>query len=175
MCKKEEYGYFLCFGDNPTDLDREDFIRSSLQHDEITKWAYIHQDKEVYNEHDLNIREIDLSRIWAEGFPGKEKYASAKDFRDERLQMPPHIGDKKDSRWLVLVITEQKLDKKIVASWFGVHFSLIQTAVDSVAIADKLKRLTGEDDSSQGLGKHLYDDNEVISNFDFRKYISSVT
>lgn len=171
MSKKVEYGYFLCFGNNPADFDRESFIKASLNHDEITKWAYIHQDKDVYNEHDLKIRELDLSRIWAEGFPGKEKYASAKEFRDERLKMPPYIGDKKESRWIVLVITEQKLDKQIVASWFGVHFSLIQPAVDRVAIAEKLKRLTQEDDFSQGLGKHIYDDSEVISNFDFRKYI----
>lgn len=171
MRKRVEYCYFLCFGNNPADLDSEEFIKASLKHDEITKWAYIHQDKDVYNEHDLKIRKLDLSFLWADGFLGQEKYASAKEFIDEKMKMPPYIGDKKDSRWIVLVITEKKLDTKIVASWFGVNVGLIQYFVDRVDIVAQLKRLTQEDDFSQGLGRHIYDDSEVISNFDFRKYI----
>ena len=112
MRKRVEYCYFLCFGNSPADLDSEEFIKASLKHDEITKWAYIHQDKDVYNEHDLKIRELDHSFVWADGFLGQEKYASAKEFIDEKMKMPPYIGDKKDSRWIVLVITEKKLDKK---------------------------------------------------------------
>lgn len=165
----KEIGYLLV-------IDDEDAfaIKKLLEHEGITKWAYILHDKDVYNEYDLEIRRLDCQKIWAEGFPGQEKYASIDEFIDEHMNKPPFIGDKKEPLWHVVCITDKAYTNLEIAKWFGISDVRVRFLSDKLFISDSLKSLTGEDDFSHNLEKHLYNDDEVHANFDFREYISSV-
>lgn len=166
--KAKEKGYFWII-DNADDSA----IKKALEHNEITKWAYILHDKDVYNEHDLEIRRLECQRIWAEGFEGQDKYNSVDEYIENQLNRPPHLGDKKDALWQGVCITDKAYTNSEVEKWFGISDVSTRFLSDSLYISDSLKALTNEDDFSRHLEKHIYDPSEVHANFDYREYISS--
>lgn len=165
----KERGYLLTI-----DAEDDSVISKVLEHEGITKWAYILHDKDIYNEHDSDSRRINCQRVWAEGFPEQEKYASVEDFIDDCMNKPPFIGDKKDPLWQVVCITDKAYTNSEIAKWFGISGVRVMFLSDRLSISDSLKSLMGEDDFSRCMEKHLYYADEVHANFDFREYISSV-
>lgn len=127
-----EKGYYIV-----TSTEDDSVIKKALEHEGITKWAYILHDKDVYNE-------------------------------------PPFIGDKKDPAWHVVCITDKAYTNSEIAKWFGVADAKVRFLSDRLFISDSLKELTNEDDFSRHLERHLYNADEVHTNFDFREYISSI-
>ena len=152
--------------------DAESFIRKALDHEQILEWAYILHDKDCYNEHDLESRRYGAQYCWADGFIGMEKYSSMDEYIKEQMNMPPHIGDKKDDMWVVFCITDKECKKDTVAGWFNKLGCEIQRSLDETTIPDQVKNLTQEDNGSRLMEKHLYTDDEVEANFDFRAYIN---
>ena len=168
----KDIGYFINIPDGKLD-DTAAFIKAALDHDLILKWAYILQDKEYYNEFDLSSRRCGLQYNWADGFPGMEKYASVDEYIQEKMSGPPFIGDKKPSHWRIVCIVDKKCMMKDISEWFGLPGSPYADFLENrVQIVGRLKYLTHEDEHSRIEGAHLYPDEEVISNFDFRTYIN---
>jgi hypothetical protein len=168
----KDIGYLI----NIPDKDHEDtgaFIRDALSHDLILKWAYILQDKDVYTEHDRSAQYFGLQRCWADGFEGMEKYASMQEYIQEKMSEPPRVGDKKTAIWRIVCIVDKKCEMKDIREWFALRNTPLAQFLDSRAqIADRLMCITHEDENSRLAGAHLYPDEEVISNFDFRTYIN---
>lgn len=167
----KDIGYLI----NIPDKDHEDtgaFIKTALEHDLILKWAYINQDKEVYTEQDRGARYYGLQKCWADGFEGMEKYASMEEYIQEKMIEPPQVGDKKEDIWRIVCIVDKKCEMKDICEWFGLKNRMFARFLESRAyIARELKTITHEDEHSRLAGMHLYPDEEVISNFDFRTYI----
>lgn len=169
-----ERGYFISIKQGDRGYDTEAFIRAALDRPEISRWAYILHDKEYYNQHDLNARYYGLQYDWADGFEGIEKYTSMEEYIEEKMQEPPCIGDKMEEFWRIVIIADKKMcGTDDVAEWFGIQEPLVDLLTDRAQIANELKRLTREDDHSRTLEKHLYSDDEVKANFDFREYITN--
>lgn len=168
----KDIGYII----NIPDEDHEDtaaFIKSALNHDLILKWAYILQDKDVYTEQDRGARYYGLQKCWADGFAGMEKYASMEEYISEKMSEPPQVGDKKDAIWRIVCIVDKKCIMQDIREWFALRSTPFARFLESRAdIARELKTITHEDESSRLAGSHLYPDEEVISNFDFRTYIN---
>ena len=155
--------------------DAESYIRSILDRNEILKWAYILHDKDIYNEHDMNSKRFGAQYCWADGFEGMEEYSSKEEYIEDQMKKPPFIGDKMTDMWVVLVITDKSCNKETVAGWFDRHFCEISRAIDRSEIIDQIKRLTYEDKGSRLIERHLYPDDEVKANFDFRSYVNDQT
>ena len=116
----------------------EDKIKDGLNHRSIKKWAYICHDKDVYSE---------------------------KDERDEGVR----AGDVKPRHWhVVLNCGSNVIDVDIIAKWFGVASNFVRIPKGRGAFLDCVQYLTHEREEQQAIGKCLYQDNEVTSNFDFR-------
>lgn len=168
----DERGNLIPITEGTRGEDTEAFIRNALQHEGILKWAYILHDKEYYNEHDINSRRGALSYQLADGYDWSKQYSSVEEYYEEEMKKPPHPGDRKKPQWIVVVITDRKVTQETVAGWFGYDFSRVQRVSGREDIADQLKKLTREDDYSRLTNRHLYPDEEVKANFDFRKYIN---
>lgn len=168
---KSTYGYAFHIDNSVHGADTETFIRNALQNEHIIKWAFIFHDKDAYTEHDINVRKYGCYRNWAEGFNGMEKYASVEEYVAASLKKPPFIGDLFEAKWDIVCITDSSCDLEKIVDLFHVPKGAIRTLKDTLYIADALKNLTREDDMSRSFDRHLYSDEEVISNFDFRKYI----
>lgn len=124
----------------------EDVIKAALAHKSIKQWAYIAHTKDPYTQHD-----------W-------DDYVSK--YGDE----PPwKVGDNKDKHWHVVCRCDTALEVDAVAKWFGVPVQQVDIPRGRDAFLDKVEYLTHERTEQQRLGKALYDDAEVVSNFDFRK------
>lgn len=155
--------------------DTEAFIRKVLEDEHIIKWAYILHDKECYNQHDLDSMKFDYQRIWAEGFPGKEKYSSVSEFISEKVKTGPRIGDKMQAYWRIVIITDSSVTIDKVMKDFkatGLAARPLQYKID---IADAITRMLGEDKYSVRGERHHYSDDEVKTNFDIREYLAEVS
>ncbi len=170
----KERGYYITIKDSDKGGDTEAFIRAALDHPQIAKWAYIKHDKEFYTESDLRARRFGLMSSWADGFPGMEKYASRDEYIEEYMQKPPFVGDKLEQIWFIVCIAETKsCGTEDIAEYFGIQEPLVIMSASRSDIAQNLRHLTQEDKFSRTAEKHLYQDSEVRSNFDFRSYIDN--
>lgn len=167
-----QYGYSFIVSDSKYGKDTEDYIKKTISEIAPIYWAYICHDKESYNEHDASIHRMELQRNWAEGFQGKEKYASVNEYIDERMKLFPAIGNKKESSWQIVFITDKSYDCYSLSKKYGLSNLIFMS--DKLSIMEELKRLTGEDNMSRNLGRHQYQTDEVKANFDWREYIQNV-
>ena len=62
-------------------------------------------------------------------------------------------------------------DLERITEWFGVPANFFEKASGRNAWEEKCLYLTHEDDKQQALGKHLYSDDEITADFDFREFI----
>lgn len=120
-------------------LTEEKIRVALLSHKTIKRWAYICHDKDVYS------------------------------VLDEE-QNPEHIAGKvKLPHWhIVLECPTHALEIGVVAKWFGIADNFVETAKGAGAFLDCVQYLTHEQEKQQLLGKRLYEDEEVKSNFEFR-------
>lgn len=118
----------------------EEKIKDCLAHRTIKRWAYVRHDEDVY------------SALDEEQNPNHKK------------------GDKKPPHWhIVIEMGSNQVEIGVIAKWLGIPDNFINVAKGQGAFLDCVQYLTHEDDKQQGLGKRLYADNRVKSNFDFRK------
>ena len=61
-----------------------------------------------------------------------------------------------------------------MAKWFNTKWNFARPAKGRGAFIECVRYLTHEDEAQQALGKHLYPDNAIYSNFDFRSEIDAM-
>ena len=123
-------------------LDLEEVKEALKSYKTIKKWAYIVHDKDLWTEEDE-----------------KKKVAFNAKAGQPR---PPHIH--------IVVNTENNyMDVAIISKWLKIPENMIDVPKGRGAWLDCVEYLTHEDEKQQALGKHLYGDDEVFANFDFRK------
>lgn len=60
-----------------------------------------------------------------------------------------------------------------IAKWFSIAPNFVRVKTGQGALIDSVMYLTHEGEKQQDLGKHLYSDGEITSNFDFRSEIEA--
>ncbi len=99
-----------------------------------------------------------------------EKYEpinSEDDFINAHLSIK--AGAKKANHWHIVLRFDRAQTIDTIAKWFGVPKNLVEVPRGGKrAFLDKVEYLTHEHPDQQALGKHLYRDDEVRANFDFR-------
>ncbi len=120
-------------------LLNEDTIKIALAHKTITRYAYICHDKDNYTKEDED-------------------------------KNPTHKqGTLKPKHWHIVIETAKNATEiKTIAKWFNIPTNFIDCPKGQGAFLDCVEYLTHEAEKQQELGKHKYDDTEVIANFDFR-------
>lgn len=131
---------------------KEEKIKSVLtSYNSIKKWAYIKHDKDIDNiiKHNENVEEVvNFNKITVEE---TEKLTFKK----------PHFH--------IILKFERTTELNAVAQWFGISPNFIQIPKGRNAFIQNVEYLTHENEKQQELGKYLYPDSEVFSNFDFRE------
>lgn len=119
----------------------EDTIKSALAHRSITKYAYVMHDKDVYSEAD-----------------------EADDPNHEQ-------GQPKPRHWHIVIQCKNQVEIGVIAKWLGIaeNFVDVPKGLGAGKFLDCVEYLTHESAKQQELGKHRYEDSEVIANFDFRE------
>lgn len=117
----------------------EDTIKIALAHKTITRYAYICHDKDNYTKEDED-------------------------------KNPTHKqGTLKPKHWHIVIETAKNATEiKTIAKWFNIPTNFIDCPKGQGAFLDCVEYLTHEAEKQQELGKHKYEDTEVIANFDFR-------
>ena len=119
-------------------LTEEQIRVALLSHRTVKRWAYICHDKDVYSALDEE-------------------------------QNPDHkAGEVKPRHWHVVLECGSNVEIGVVARWLGVAENFVETAKGAGAFLDCVQYLTHEQEKQQLLGKRLYADSEVKSNFEFR-------
>ena len=117
----------------------EETIKDALSHRTIKRWAYIKHDKDVWTE------------------------------EDEKKNPKHKAGTVKQTHWhIVIEMGSNQVDTSVIGKWLNIPENFVGVAKGRGAFLDCVEYLTHEDDKQQALGKRLYDDEEVQSNFDFR-------
>lgn len=124
-------------------LLNEDTIKIALAHKTINRWAYVAHTEDVYSEEDfIN----DSSKV---------------------------EGHKKPKHWhIVIEMGSNSAEIDTIAKWFGIPSNYVEVAKGHGAFLDCVEYLTHENPNQQALGKHLYKDEEVKANFNFRDELS---
>lgn len=81
-------------------------------------------------------------------------------------------GDFVAPHWHGVLRTDVPLEIETVAKWLGIPPNYIEVPKGRGAFLDCVEYLTHESDKEQEKGKHLYSDDEVTSNFNFREELS---
>ena len=119
-------------------LTEEQIRVALLSHRTVKRWAYICHDKDVYSALDEE-------------------------------QNPDHkAGEIKPRHWHIVLECGSNVEIGVVARWLGVAENFVETAKGAGAFLDCVQYLTHEQEKQQLLGKRLYADSEVKSNFEFR-------
>lgn len=119
-------------------LTEEQIRVALLSHRTVKRWAYICHDKDVYSA------------------------------LDEEQNSDHKAGDVKPRHWHVVLECGSNVEVGVVARWLGVAENFVETAKGAGAFLDCVQYLTHEQEKQQLLGKRLYADSEVKSNFEFR-------
>ena len=118
----------------------EDKIKAALlSHKTIKRWAYACHDKDVYSALDEE-------------------------------QDPNHIqGNVKPRHWHICIeMGSNQAEVSTIAKWFGIKDNYVEIAKGQGAFLDCVQYLTHEGEKQQQLGKRLYEDEEIVANFNFR-------
>lgn len=118
----------------------EETIKSALAHKTIRRWGYILHDKDVYLDEDVK-----------KGKCTKEQ-----------------LGQLKKPHWHIIGDCPNDPGAECIAKWFEVPTNFVDIPKGRGAFLDCVEYLTHENLKQQELGKYLYPDEEVKSNFDFR-------
>lgn len=121
----------------------EETIKTALAHRTIKRWAYIRHDEDVYSALDEE-------------------------------HNPDHIqGQTKPPHWHIVVeMGSNQVEIGVIAKWFKIAPNFVETAKGAGAFLDCCQYLTHEDLKQRELGKTLYSDDRIISNFKFREALS---
>lgn len=88
---------------------------------------------------------------------------------------PEHVaGDLKPAHYHIVIECDSAIALEQISKWFNIPSNYIHLPKGGKrAFLDCIQYLTHEDEKQQLLGKHLYFDDEVRSNFDFREFIEN--
>lgn len=130
----------------------EDTIKSALEHKGIDKWAYVLHDQDIHTQQEC------------------DRYI--KDHNGEQPEWK--VGDKKPPHWHVVIQFKNQSDTSTVAKWLGITENYVQVPKGNGPgkFLDCVEYLTHENSKQQAAEKHLYSDEEVHSNFDFRSELN---
>lgn len=155
--------------DNP-----EESIATALdKHKSIKKWAWVCHDEDVYTEEEekknVEFLQNEYDRL-------SQKDQTPPEAKEEYVKKNQWIfaGKKKPNHWHIVLWFENKRTVDMVAGWFGVAPQYVDVPKSrkghsaESAMLDCVQYLTHEDDRQQDAGKHLYPDDAVHSNFDWR-------
>jgi len=81
-------------------------------------------------------------------------------------------GELKPKHWHLIARSKRANEIADIAKWFNVPFMAVKKRERTNEFIKGLEYLTHEAPEQQELGKHLYPDTEVVSNFDFRTMIN---
>ncbi len=139
--------------------------------------------KKDYSEHEavfhMNLDEY-LETFLPSDADDKQRSEYEKDFHDnyEKINSEDDYiaahskikaGTKKNNHWHIVLRFDRAQTIKTIAKWFGIKENFIEVPGGGArAFLDKIEYLTHEHPDQQALGKYLYRDDEVRSNFDFR-------
>jgi hypothetical protein len=74
----------------------------------------------------------------------------------------------KKTHWHIVLKFDKPTPLQAIALWFGIAPNFVDKPKGRDAFIQCIQYLTHENKKEQDSGKHLYDDSEVFSNFDFR-------
>lgn len=125
-------------------------ILNCIEHKSIKQHAYIKHDKDVYT---------------------KEQIAKLKKIAEEKGEPMPTVKEK-DSipvHWHIVLQCNDAIEIDTIAKWLGIPTHQVEIPKNGRrAFLDCVEYLTHESDKEQKLGKHLYPDEEVKANFEWR-------
>lgn len=78
------------------------------------------------------------------------------------------IGEPKPAHWHVVLQCDNAIEIETIAKWLNIPSQYIDVPKGRGAFLDCVQYLTHENEKEQTKGKHLYNDDEVKANFDFR-------
>jgi len=126
-------------------LITQEIIDAALTHKTIKKYAYICHDRDVYSEADE-----------ANDKTGKVK-----------------AGDTKPRHWHIVCECPSNPEISAIAKWFEIEENFVDVPKGRGSFLDCVQYLTHESAKEQAKGKAVYDDDEVIANFDFRNELNN--
>lgn len=137
------------------ELLNEETIQSALGHQGIDLFAYILHDKDPRTQSEC------------------DRY-----IKDHGGEQPDWtVGDAKPPHWHIVIQFKHQSDTATVAKWLGITENYVQVpkGMGPGKFLDCVEYLTHENPKQQAAGKHLYSDEEIHSNFDFRKELNERT
>ena len=148
------------------------------EHKTIKRYAVIYHDKDVYHKFDAPyLVDAEGNYVLTETKKKDEKPQKIRDMMyvhvseggksDVYLQKAPHFH-------IVLDLGGTAVSQVRVAQWFNTKWNFARPAKGRGAFLECVRYLTHEDEAQQALGKHLYPDNAIYSNFDFRSEIDAM-
>lgn len=81
-------------------------------------------------------------------------------------------GEPKSPHWHIVLKTDVAIEIETIAKWLNIPQQYVDVPKGRGAFLDCVQYLTHESDKEQNKGKHLYSDEEIKSNFDFRKELT---
>jgi len=82
------------------------------------------------------------------------------------------VGDLKNVHYHIILRCDDAIEVDVIAKWLGIPVQQVEVPKGRGAFLDNVRYITHEDEKQQKLGKHLYQDEEVHANFDFRKELT---
>lgn len=125
-------------------LLNEDKIKLALEgHKSLKQWAYICHDSDVYS--------------------------AADELNDSNHKQ----GMKKPRHWHIVISAPNAVETSVIAKWFSISENFVDCPKGAGAFLDCINYLTHEDDNQQAMGKVLYSDDCVKSNFNWREKLDN--
>lgn len=140
-----QYLYHPITGEQLIDLKKME--KTLKQYKTIKEWAWIVHDQDVWTEQD-ELNGLNNGRDWVKA--GEKK--------------PAHVH-------LVLTTGKHAIDVEMISRWLGIPSNFIDLPKGAGAFLDCIEYLTHESAKEQENGKHLYENELVHSNFDWRKQL----
>lgn len=134
------------------ELLNEETIQSALGHQGIDLFAYALHDKDPRTQSEC------------------DRY-----IKDHNGEQPGWtVGDAKPPHWHIVIQFKHQSDTATVAKWLGITENYVQVpkGMGPGKFLDCVEYLTHENPKQQAAGKHLYSDEEIHANFDFRKELN---
>lgn len=79
------------------------------------------------------------------------------------------VGKSKPAHWHIVLKTDAAIEIDTIAKWLNIPSQYVDVPHGRGAFLDCVQYLTHESSKEQSKGKHLYSDDEIKSNFDFRE------
>ena len=151
----------------------EEKIQEFLKHKCIKRYGYILHDRDVYTEKECMDEIKNLKNKYLVLAEAEKANINEVDFIKENRKI--EIGQTKPAHWHIVVEFSRNQTIDEVAKWLGLPPNMIEIPKGARGrnnFLDCMEYLTHSSEKEQAKGKTLYNDEEVISNFDFGEAIA---